>query len=112
MGKVAYRKVYRVRLFGRGGYETTLPKIILEGAARSKGMTLDKFVKTHRVAFLFNDFQGFHAALRFEPIEDQEILELSEEELKELIPDEPGTKPKQANLFDELRAKLKGVENG
>jgi len=101
MSETAYRKAYRVRLFGRGGYETTIPKIILDRAARSKGMNLNEFAKTHQVVFLFNDFEGFHAALRFEPTAEAQL-----DRLEKFIPREPETK--QTNLFDELRAKLRG----
>lgn len=100
MGKVAYRKVYRIRPFGIGGYEITVPGIILDRAARSKNQTVGEFIKTHKVVHLFNDFTGFDAAYRFEPIKeaDQEVLEISEEELEELAPPE--------SIFDQLRNRL------
>ncbi len=101
MDRLAYRKIYRLRPYGRGGYEVTVPGLILERAARSRGLTLEEFVRTHRVVHLFNDFKGFDAAYRFEKAEEpgQEILEVSDEELAELGPPE--------TVLDRLRRKLK-----
>lgn len=95
MEKVAYRKVYRLRPFGRGGYEVTVPGLILDRAARSKGMTIEQFVKTHRMVHLFNDFKGFDGAYRFEPT--SEVLELSDEELREL-----GVEPHEETMAEKL----------
>ena len=86
MDKTAYRKVYRIRSFGRGGYEVTVPGIILDRAARARGMTIEEFAKSHRIVHLFNDFEGFDAAYRFEKAEvsDTEILEFTADEMQEL----------------------------
>lgn len=114
MGKVAYRKVYRVRPFGVGGYEITVPRIILQRAAESEGQTIEEFIRTHKVVHLFNDFTGFAAAYRFESdTEGQELLELSEKEMKELgvinpdKPAEPLAEAPMKNTFDNLRSKLR-----
>lgn len=102
MSKTAYRKVYRLRPYGRGGYEVTVPGIILDRAARARGLTVEQFVKTHKIVHLFNNFTGFDAAYRFEPAEDtdQEVLVVSDEELEELTP------PKSD--FDRMKRRLKG----
>jgi len=72
MGKEPYRKEGRIRLFGVGGVEITVPKVIAERASRSEGQTIEEFAKTHRVVHLFDDFTDFTAAYRFERIEPTE----------------------------------------
>ena len=116
MNRIAYRKVYKVRPFGVGGYEITIPRIVLERAAGSKGLTLEEFVKTHQVVHLFNSFASFDAAYRFEPIKetDQEVLEINEEELEELAPTpkntQPCSEPCKTDAFNQLRRKLGGKQ--
>lgn len=113
MNKVAYRKGYRVRLFGKGGYEITVPKIIIERAAMSKDLTIEEFIKTHKVVHLFNNFTSFDAAYRFEPAMEsgQEILEISEEELEELsspvVVKQPEKDQGNMNDFDRMKKMLR-----
>ena len=106
MDRLAYRKMYRLRPYGKGGYEITVPGIILDRAARSRGLTIEEFVRTHKVVHLFNNFTSFDAAYRFEPDRDanQEVLEISEEELRELAPQE---KPVQSETITDRIARLR-----
>ena len=77
MSRSVYRKECKMRSVGMGGIEVTIPKIIVDKAARSEGQTIDEFVKTHKVVHLFNSFTEFDAAYRFERI--QETEEINEE---------------------------------
>lgn len=61
----AYRKVYKMRQVGDGSVEVTLPKIVVERAARDRNMSVDEFIKLYRVEHLFNDFESFDGAYRF-----------------------------------------------
>lgn len=65
-----------MRLVGDGGIEISVPKIVVERAARRAGMSIEEFVRTHRVVHLFNDFKQFDAAYRFEPISQQNQIEI------------------------------------
>lgn len=72
MGKKSvYRKAYRLRAVGPGGYETMVPLVVVEKEARKRGLTPDEFAKRFQVVHLFNDFVDFAAAYRFEPIEEE-----------------------------------------
>jgi hypothetical protein len=96
MGKEPYRKEGRIRLFGVGGVEITVPRVIAERACRSEGQTIEEFAKTHRVVHLFNDFTDFTAAYRFEKIEPTEdIMNVEPEPEKPVI-----------SSFEGMRAKL------
>lgn len=108
MSKTAYRKVYALLPSGKAGYKVTVPALILERAARSKGMTLEQFVKTHKVVHLFNDFTGFDAAYRFEESPPEEVLELSGEEMEELDFEEPVPEVPVVDFYERLRQNLKG----
>ena len=74
MGKIAYRKEYRMRLVGRKGIETTIPKEVIERAARQHGLTIEEFAKQFRVVHFYNDFDNFAGAYRFEPINKTEEI--------------------------------------
>lgn len=105
MDKKAYRKVYRLRAFGRGGYEVTIPGLILDRAARSRGLTIEQFVRNYRVVHLFNDFPNFDAAYRFEAAPAEETLEFTDEELREMgvEPHEETTAEKLARMRKEIK---------
>ncbi len=77
MGKLAYRKEFKMRMVGMGGVEVTIPKVIVDRAARLENQTIEEFVKTHKVVHLYNDFADFNATYRFERI--QETEEISDE---------------------------------
>jgi len=80
MGKLAYRKEFKMRMVGMGGVEVTIPKVIVDRAARLENQTIEEFVKTHKVVHLYNDFTDFNAAYRFERIQEtEEISEGGEE---------------------------------
>ena len=102
MTQEAYRKEIRMRFAGVGAVVITIPKPIIEKAARSKGLSIEEFIEKYRAVALYNNFDQFDMAYRFEPIKDREILSLGKRELEELRPVPP------ANIFDKLRAKLKG----
>ena len=76
--EVVYQKDYKIRIVGDGGIEASIPKVIVERAARKAGLTLEKFVETHRILHLFNDFPDFVAAYRFIPAEKTEEIEVAE----------------------------------
>jgi len=75
MAKVVYRKAYRMRKVGQGGVEATIPKEVVEKAARERELTVDEFIKNYRVVHLFDDFKTFDGAYRFEPAPRAEELE-------------------------------------
>lgn len=70
--KTAYRKAYRMRAVGTGGFEVSVPKIVIERAARKHGLSVDEFLKRYQVVHLFNDFDSIDFASRFEPIPEQD----------------------------------------
>ena len=74
--KIAHRKRYRMRMVGTGGVESTIPKVVVERAARENKQTVEDFVMTHDVIHLFGDFTDFTAAYRFVPREDVEDIEI------------------------------------
>jgi hypothetical protein len=76
--KVVYRKEYKIRLVGDGGVEASIPRVIVERAARQAGMSLEDFVRTHRIVHLYNDFTDFTAAYRFVPAVKTEEIEVPE----------------------------------
>ena len=65
-----YQKEYRIRPVGDGGIEISVPKLIVERAARRAGVSIDDFIKSHNVIHLFNDFKEFDAAYKFVPKEE------------------------------------------
>lgn len=101
MKKVTYRKECTIRLVGIGGVEVTIPKLVVDRAARAEGQTLEEFVKTHRLVHLFNDFTDFDAAYRFERIKDTEVINIGGDEEKELR--QPKVNQNKEHSFDELR---------
>ena len=74
--KTVYQKEYKIRMVGDGGIEVTIPKVVVERAARKAGMSLLEFIQTHKIVHLFNDFTDFDAAYRFAPIEPSEQIEV------------------------------------
>jgi hypothetical protein len=68
--KELYQKGYKMREAG-GGYEVTIPKLVVERGARKAGLSLEDFIKKFRVIHLFNDFPDFDGAYRFEPVEEK-----------------------------------------
>lgn len=76
MGKKAvYKKEYKMRKVGDGGFEATIPIEVIRRAAAKAGMEPEEFVKTHKVAHLYNDFKDFDAAYKFVPDEPTEEVE-------------------------------------
>ena len=74
-----YRKRYKIRKVGSGGYEFCVPKMILERAADKEGISLDEFLAKFEVVHLFNDFDNVAAMYRFDPIkDDSEQVEIPE----------------------------------
>lgn len=73
-----YQKRYKIRKVGSGGIEISVPKIVVERAARKQGMSLDKFLEVFEVMHLFNDFDAYDAAYRFVPVEEAEEIEIPE----------------------------------
>lgn len=72
MKKILYEKGYKMRVVG-GGFAGTIPKLVIERAARKAGLSPEEFIKEYRVIHLFNDFPDFDAAYRFEPKEKMEV---------------------------------------
>ncbi|MBU0778197.1 hypothetical protein KKF82_08055 [Patescibacteria group bacterium] len=63
----AYTKSYKMRIVGEVSVEATLPRIIVEREAKKLGLTIEEFIESHRVEYLFNDFGG--AFVRFRKAE-------------------------------------------
>ena len=108
MKKVTYRKECKIRVVGVGGVEVTLPKLVIERAARAEGQTIEEFVKTHKLVHLFNDFTDFDAAYRFERIKETEEIEVIE--LDKVEKPKPPTLTERREKpvpFDEMRRRLK-----
>ena len=101
MKKVTYRKECKIRVVGVGGVEVTIPKLVIDRAARSEGQNLEEFVRTHKLVHLFNDFSDFDAAYRFERIKETEEIDLEEE-----VEPSPAS-PSKLSAFDELRDKIR-----
>lgn len=73
-----FEKRYKIRRVGDGGAEISVPKIVIERAAKRVGETFDQFIETHDVVHLFNGFEGVDAAYRFERKEvKNEVVTLS-----------------------------------
>ena len=78
--KTAHRKRYRMRMVGTGGVESTIPKVVVERAAKENKQTVEDFVMTHDIIHLFGNFDSFTAAYRFVPrgeVEDIEVPSIS-----------------------------------
>ena len=74
-----YRKKYKIRKVGSGGYEFCVPKIIIERAADREGLSPDEFLDKFEVVHLFNDFDNVAGMYRFDPREDNsEQIEVPE----------------------------------
>ena len=73
--KMVYQKEYKIRMVGDGGIEASIPKEVVEQAARKEGMSLEDFIKSHRILHLYNDFTDFAAAYRFVPAVKTEVVE-------------------------------------
>ena len=71
---VVYRKEYRMRRVGKEGVETTIPKLVIERAARKVGLPTEDFISQFKVVHLFNNFTDFDAAYRF--IRDEKTEEI------------------------------------
>ncbi len=97
MNHMAYRKECKLRPVGMGGFEITIPKLIVDRAARQEGMTTEEFAKSHKVVHLFNDFTDFNAAYRFEKDEPTEKIV------------NVGVNPKvpEKGSFDDLRQRIR-----
>ncbi len=82
-----YHKRYKIRKVGTGGIEISVPKIVVERAARKEGMSLEKFMESFDVLHLFNDFDGFDAAYRFVPVAEEMDIEetLREKEVDDKV---------------------------
>jgi len=76
--KVVYRKEYELRKVGRGGVETTIPRIVLEREARRRGLSYEEFIERYKIVHLFNDFEDIAAAYRFIPKEEIEEIQIPE----------------------------------
>ena len=59
----AYVKSYRMQTVGIDGntIRTSVPRVIVEKAARIHGMKVKQFVKKFKVEWRFNSFDGAHA---------------------------------------------------
>jgi len=62
MGKklIGYRKNYRLRTAvpGRKTIEVTFPYEVVEKEARTKGLTIDEFIKKFQAVVEYNNFNG------------------------------------------------------
>jgi len=58
--KIGYRRTYRLRTAvpGRKSIEVTFPYEVVEREARSRGLTIDEFLKQFQVAAEFDNFEG------------------------------------------------------
>lgn len=56
-----------------GGFAATIPKLVIERAAKKAGLSPKDFIKKYKVIHLFNNFRDFDAAYRFEPKEKMEV---------------------------------------
>ena len=105
MKKVTYRKECTIRLVGAGGVEVTIPKLVVDRAAREESQTLQEFVKTHKLVHLFNGFTDFDAAYRFERIKATEVINIGGDEEKELR--QPKEGKNKVHGFDELKKRIR-----
>lgn len=55
-----YKSKYKMNLVGSGGMTTTvaIPPVVIERKAEEKGITPERFVKTHHAIAIFNGFDG------------------------------------------------------
>jgi len=62
-----YRKTYRMQATGAGGktIRTSVPCEVVEKEARRRNMTIDEFVASYKLEWLYNGFEGAWA--RFVP---------------------------------------------
>ena len=74
--KIAHRKRYRMHMVGTGGVESTIPKVVVERAAKENKQTVEDFVMSHDIVHLFGNFTDFTAAYRFVSREDVEDIEI------------------------------------
>ncbi len=58
--KDSYTKVYRIQVTGAGGktIRTSVPSEVVEREARRRNLTIEEFVKSFKVQWLFNGFEG------------------------------------------------------
>ena len=58
--QVGYQKTYRLRIAvpGRKSVEVTFPYEVVEKEARSRGLTVDKFLERFQVTAEYNNFEG------------------------------------------------------
>jgi len=71
--KIVYRKEYKIRAVGTGSFKTRVPKILIDRAARKRGLTIEEFIRNYKFVHLYDDFDNLDGAYRFEPIEKEEI---------------------------------------
>lgn len=69
---IGYRRTYRLRTAvpGRKSIEVTFPYEVVEKEARSKGLTIDEFLKRFQTIVEFDNFDG--VIYKFEKIEREE----------------------------------------
>ena len=69
--QIGYRKAYRLRTAvpGRKSIEVTFPYEVVEKEARSKGLTVDKFLNRFQAVCEYDNFDG--VIYRFEEIEEK-----------------------------------------
>lgn len=67
------RKRYAIRIPYKGarGGQVSIPWIILEREALSRGLTVEEFAEQYEAECQFNDFPGVH--YEFVPKEDKEV---------------------------------------
>jgi hypothetical protein len=75
--KVAYRRAYKVRTVGTGGYEVLVPKEVIERAARKRGLPVAEFLAKYRLVHLYDDFEKCDGIYKFEPAQP-EVEEVEE----------------------------------
>ena len=65
-----YRRVYKMRTAGEDGLSivVALPKIVVQRAARERGLSLSEFLDKYRAVAVYNGFEGIHYT--FEPAGD------------------------------------------
>ena len=71
MTSIAYRKSYKIRIVGTGGIEVSLPRVVVERAARKHGLEVKEFVEKFKLVHLYNNFTGIDGAYRFEPVSEE-----------------------------------------
>ena len=78
---IPLKKYYKIRAVGDGGFEISVPRELVERAAARAGMEINKFLETHRVAILYDNFEDVDGAFRFEVPKEKEKNETTDSNL-------------------------------